>query len=109
VPPITGCGAMNGRTDLSMDFILSTERLGTPGPESSSGERRGYVQKSLTYPTRPDEPTATCHLQPGAHLNALCGYQWEGLAEVPGLRLLSDVPAPLRCSGCQDSAAALAN
>jgi hypothetical protein len=87
-----------------MDFILSTERLGFPGEEATWGERRGYVQKTLTYPDRPEEPTATCHLQPGVHLDALCGYQWEGLVEVPGGHSLSDVPLLLRCSGCQDTA-----
>ena len=83
-----------------MDFIVSTERLGVPGEESSRLERQGYVQKSLEYSNQPDEPTATCHLQPSHGQNALCGYQWEGLVVVPGATSFDDIPDALRCTKC---------
>jgi hypothetical protein len=45
--------------------LISTERLGIPGRESSWFERRGYSQRHLVYRNEPDTPTATCHVQPG--------------------------------------------
>jgi hypothetical protein len=91
----TRVGANSG-----MELIVGTERLGVPGEESGGLERLGYVQKSLEYPHRPDEPTATCHIQPGQNQRALCSYQWEGLIAIPGATSLADVPEALRCTHC---------
>jgi hypothetical protein len=88
-----------------MALIVSTERLGTPGEESSWLERRGFEQKMLVYQNQRDQPSATCHLQPSQKANALCGYQWEGLVSVPGAVSFSDVPIGLRCPKCQTAAA----
>jgi hypothetical protein len=87
-----------------MVLIVSTERLGVPGEESSRLERRGLVQKQLVYPNGSDRPSATCHLQPGPRDNALCGYQWEGLVAVPGAESFSDVQSGLRCPKCEAAA-----
>ena len=81
-------------------FIVSTERLGTPGGESGRLERSGIVQRQLVYPTDSNRPTATCHLQRGERTPAICGYQWEGLVGVPGAASFDDVPEALRCSRC---------
>jgi hypothetical protein len=92
--PVGQSVGMDGR------LIVSTERLGRPGKEFGWFERRGYVQKQLTYQNEPDEPTATCHLQPADDEPALCGYQWEGLVRVPGAISFDDVPEAMRCSRC---------
>jgi rubredoxin len=81
-------------------FIVATERLGVPGAESSVLERKGYVQKSLKYPTVSEQPSATCHFQSAEQQNALCGYQWEGLIAVPGAKSFDDVSEELRCPKC---------
>jgi len=83
--------------------LISTERLGTPGRESSWFERRGYSQRHLVYPNEPDAPTATCHVQPGPGVKALCGFPWERLVSVPGAVALADVPESLRCTKCQQA------
>jgi hypothetical protein len=80
--------------------IVSTERLGLPGEESTMLERRGIVQRRLTYPYDSDTPTATCHLQPADDERALCGYQWEGLVRVPGAKSFDDIAEELRCPRC---------
>jgi hypothetical protein len=80
--------------------IVSTERLGRPGDESSWLERRDIAQRHLVYPNDSVEPTATCHVQPAADAPALCGYQWEGLVRVSGGGSLDDVPESLRCPRC---------
>lgn len=84
-----------------MALIVSTERLGLPGDDATWSERKGVVQKSLSYPIEPEEPTATCHLQEAAEANALCGYQWEMLVPVPGAASFADVPDALRCPKCR--------
>jgi hypothetical protein len=84
-----------------MAVIVSTERLGLPDDDASWLERKGIVQKSLSYPVNPDRPTATCHLQEAPEANALCGYQWEMLSPVPGAASLADVPDVLRCPKCR--------
>jgi hypothetical protein len=99
VPPNTGVG-LNFRRYWDMILIVSTERLGLPGDDASWPERKGFVQKSLTYPIDPERPTATCHLQEAAEANALCGYQWEMLVPVPGAGSLADVPDALRWPKC---------
>jgi hypothetical protein len=55
-------------------MIVSTERLGLPGDDASWYERKGFAQKSLSYPIDPERATATCHLQVAAERNALCGW-----------------------------------
>jgi hypothetical protein len=72
---------------------VATERLGIPGDESSRLERRGVVQKKLVYPTRSDQPTATCHLQPDPQEKALCGTSGKGLLRFRGLNPLVTFPA----------------
>ena len=81
-------------------MIVSTERLGMPGASASWLERKGILQKSLTYEIDASEPTATCHLQASASQPALCGYQWEGLVEVPGNAAWTDIDAIWRCTEC---------
>jgi len=83
-----------------MAVLVSTERLGWPGNESGFMERWGVLQKRASYPQRPDEPTATCHLQPSDTQDALCGYEWEGLVRVPGAVTMADVPEWTRCDEC---------
>ena len=78
-----------------MALIVSTERLGSPGEESTRLERRGVVQKSLVYLTHSDQAPATCHIQPSPRENALCGYQGERLVPVPGAEPFGDVPSGL--------------
>jgi hypothetical protein len=87
-----------------MALIVSTERLGLPGTDASWSERKGFVQRSLSYPGDPGRPTATCHLQEAPEANALCGYQWEMLLPVPGAASLADVPEVLRCPKCRTAA-----
>lgn len=87
-----------------MALIVSTERLGIPGEDSSWLERRGVEQKKLVYQDQGDQPSATCHLQASNTENALCGYQWEGLVAVPGAASLSDLPISLRCPKCLTAA-----
>jgi hypothetical protein len=85
---------------LDVALIVSTERLGFLGDDASWVERKGYVQRSPSYENHPDQPTATCHLQEGPEVNALCGYQWESLSPVPGATSLAEIPDSLRCSKC---------
>jgi hypothetical protein len=92
-----------------MGFIVATERLGVPGAESSWLERKGYVQKSLQYPTDPEKPSATCHLQPDEDQDALCGYEWECLVAVPDATSFADVPEELWCTKCRQAAHNTAN
>lgn len=87
-----------------MALLVATERLGWPGKESGWWERAGVVQKEMTYPTSPDEPTAACHLQPAEDQNALCGYPWEMLVRVPGAATFLDVPEWTRCERCAEAA-----
>lgn len=81
-------------------MIVSTERLGMPGPSAAWLERKGILKKSPTYDVGASEPTATCHLQASASQPALCGYQWEGLVEVPGNPAWADIDPIWRCSEC---------
>ena len=69
-----------------MGYLVSTEQLGWPGQESGVMERAGIFQKRLQYPIDPSVATATCHLQRSPEENALCGFPWEGLIQVPGGR-----------------------
>lgn len=91
-------------------LIVSTERLGWPPPRR--GWRRvfdllpGESQTRLVYDTSPNEPTATCHLQAEAEQAALCGYPWECLIEVPGWRTWDSLEDWLRCTVCEQEAAA---
>jgi hypothetical protein len=87
-----------------MTLIVSTERLGLPGDDSSRSERKGLVQKSPTYPIDPERPTATCHLQEAAEADALCGYPWEMLVPLPAAGSFADVPDGLRCPKCTAAA-----
>jgi hypothetical protein len=81
-------------------MVVATERLGWPGKESGWLERSGIFQKRDRYPSSPDEPTATCHLQPADDQNALCGYPWETLVTVPGQPEWADLDEWLRCNRC---------
>jgi len=93
-----------GEMLCAMALLVATERLGWPGEESGRLERAGFVQRRLTYPSNPEEPTATCHLQRAEDEDALCGYQWEGLVRVPGATTLEDVPEWSRCQRCAEAA-----
>jgi hypothetical protein len=82
-------------------LFVSTERLGWP--PRPRGLRRwlpGETQTKMVDDDRPDEPSATCHLQRDERENALCGYQWEGLTAVPGLPAWTDLHPEMRCSQC---------
>jgi hypothetical protein len=85
-------------------YVVSTERLGWPGKESGWLERSGFTQKRLTYPTEPDQPTATCHLQRGEEEPALCGHPWELLIDMPGTVHWQDLHPDLRCDRCEQAA-----
>lgn len=85
---------------MDMDYVVSTERLGWPGDESSRFERSGLVQCRLVYPTQSDLPTASCHVQQGVKQKALCGHPSETLIEVPGHPTFDQVDPELRCGKC---------
>ncbi|GAA1353597.1 hypothetical protein GCM10009612_14390 [Streptomyces beijiangensis] len=91
-------------------LIVSTERLGWPLPRR--GWRRVFdllpweSQTRFVYEIDPEEPTATCHLQPGPERVALCGYQWEGLIAVPGGRTWHSLGDWLKCEICEEEVAA---
>lgn len=104
-PPCERCsapvvGGVRGREDDGMDLVVGAERLGWPGPNDSALERAGVVQRRLVYEVDPATPTATCHLQPGSDLPAVCGFPWEALERVPGDPTWESIPAELRCSEC---------
>ena len=81
-------------------MIVSTERLVWPGAESTRLERAGIAQHPLIYPDRPDEPSATCHVQPSVEEAALCGYPWEMLIAIPGSPRFDELDDRLQCSNC---------
>ena len=83
-----------------MTLIVATEQLGWPGDESSWLERKGLLQKRARYPNRPDEPAATCHLQPSEQEPALCGHPWEVLSRVPGDPGWTELHPEMRCDRC---------
>jgi hypothetical protein len=86
--------------------IVGTERLGYPAPQQ--GWRRFLrweTQAELVFDDRPEEVTATCHLQPDERSPALCGHPWERLVTVPGDRAWADL-ADWQCERCAKKAAA---
>src|SRR5438477_9611173 len=86
-------------------FVVSTERLGWPPPRH--GWRRWVpweTQTQMVYDDRPDEPSATCHLQRDEQSKALCGYPWEQLVAIPGAPSWTDLHPEMRCRKCTDAA-----
>jgi deoxycytidylate deaminase len=84
-----------------MTLIVSTERLGWPPLRAGLARfLPGEYQNGLVFAEEPERPTATCHLQVAAEETALCGYQWEGLATVPGAVAWEDLHPDLRCKEC---------
>ncbi len=58
----------------------------------------------MVHEIDPGEPTATCHLQIEAEQEALCGYPWECLIEVPDRRDWHALDDCLKCDICEDEA-----
>jgi hypothetical protein len=83
---------------------VATERLGWPPGRKRWRRWFGELQTRMVYDDRPNEPTATCHLQRHEDENALCGYHWEGLVLVPGSPTWTDLHPNLRCSDCSRGA-----
>ena len=82
-------------------LIVSTERLGWPAPRAGWRRRLPWeTQRRLVYEDRPEEPSATCHLQRQEREPALCGFHWERLIVVPGGRGWMDLESELRCKRC---------
>ncbi len=87
---------------MDADLFVSTERLGWP--PRPQGWRRFVpweTQDRFVYEDRPEEPTATCHLQRDDREDALCGYEWEGLIAVPGNPEWTDLAPYMRCDQCE--------
>lgn len=78
--------------DVPLEPFVSTERLGSS---------HGFAARVLGLSRLADDQrTATCHLQVMQEKNALCGYEWEGLARVPGGPTWTDLHPELRCDKC---------
>lgn len=89
-------------------LFVATERLGWP--PAPRGWRRWIpweTQRQMVYGDRPDEPSATCHLQRDEEETALCGYEWEGLTPVPGSPDWTEPHPEIRCSECSTAAGVL--
>jgi hypothetical protein len=87
------------------NMLVATERLGWPLP--SQGWRRWLpweTQRRIVYDDRPEEPSATCHLQKQDRERALCGYPWERLIVVPGSPKWTDLHPDIRCRMCSEIA-----
>jgi hypothetical protein len=87
-------------------YIVGAERLGLPA-KPGFFEWLGISQRQLRYEVNPDEPTATCHVQPGDDLPALCEFPWECLVPVPGGPAWWDIDPVWRCEECTDALAKL--
>jgi hypothetical protein len=61
--------------------------------------RSGVIRWKLVYPDRPEEPSATCHLQPETEASALCGHPWEALIMIPGDVERLELHPDMRCDG----------
>src|SRR4051794_14115712 len=88
-----------------MPYIVSTERLGWPPPVT--GWRRivpWETSDRLVYDDRPEEPSATCHLQAASEQPARCGFPWECLVAIPGMSSWTDLHPEMRCDKCSRSA-----
>jgi hypothetical protein len=86
--------------DYGASVIVSTERLGWP-------RGLGIIQPKLRYPDRPEQPSATCHLQPETEAPALCGHPWEALIMIPGDVERLELHPDMRCDGpggCEERA-----
>ncbi len=62
-------------------------------------------QTRMVYEINSAEPTATCHLQPSPECEALCGFPWENLIEIPDGRTWRALDDWLRCDLCEDACA----
>ena len=89
-----------------MPYVVATERLGWPRTRwwHVVIELFGEAQGRLQYEIEPDTPTATCHLQPRADRDAVCGYPGELLVAVPGQPQWSQLPEWIRCDECEAGA-----
>jgi hypothetical protein len=58
----------------------------------------------MVYDDRPDEPSATCHLQRDDRENALCDFPWECLVLVPESPSWTDLHPDMRCPKCSHTA-----
>jgi hypothetical protein len=77
------------------DRFVGTEQLGRPRFGIVLGQRR------LCYPTEPERPFGTCHLQAHSYETALCGYPDEGLTAIPGSPPWLTVSDDLKCARCE--------
>ena len=84
-------------------YVVGTERLGWPAHRWWKAPARLFLvefQGRLRYEDAPQEPSATCHLQPSGEVPALCGFPREGLTAVPGEPAWTDLHPEMRCSDC---------
>lgn len=81
--------------------FVATEQLGRP--------RFGIVlvQRRTRYPTEPEHPFGTCHLEAHSYDSALCGYPNDGLMAVPGSPPWLTVSDALKCPRCESRRAVM--
>jgi hypothetical protein len=90
------------------EYVIGTERLGWPKQRWWTVPFKLLLpveyQGKLQYEDSPNEPTATCHLQPSPEEPALCGHPWEMLAVLPGRSSWTDLHPEMRCEDCEAAA-----